>query len=60
MKIRPVGLGVHADGQIRRADTDIRVYDEANRRFTQFCQCAYEELTKERSHSGHLGPRALV
>jgi len=35
MKIRPVGLEVHADGQTRRTDTDI--HDEANRRFTQFC-----------------------
>jgi len=31
------GIGVHADGQTRRTDSDILVYDEANRRFTQFC-----------------------
>ena len=30
-------LRVHVDGQTRRADTDVRVYNGANLRFTQFC-----------------------
>ena len=58
MKIRPVGFEVHADGETRRTDTDM--HDEPNRRLTQILRTCLGSVTKERSRSCNLGPRALV
>ena len=43
MKIRPMGAELfHADGRTDRQQTDR--HDEANSRFTQFCESSYKRF----------------
>jgi hypothetical protein len=39
MKIRPVGA------ELFHADERTEKHEEANRRFSQFCECAYKPVT---------------